>query len=228
MTAGQIVSVHFPKAGGTSLRCQFQAQFGESALFDYAHDPFMDASRAPLDLPADARLVHGHFHAARYAAPGRCLVTFLRDPVENLISIYFFWRFAPCSHALHERFLREKPSLPDFARHPAFRSLMTEQYFGCFDMRRFDFIGAHERRGEDIPRLGALLGLELSAEMHENRTQASAERDELASKPAIRAALRHILAAEIAFYERWTDAGQRRRFAWTVPGLLARLGRKAA
>jgi hypothetical protein len=39
-------------------------------------------------------------------------MTFLRHPVDNLISIYFFWRALPePGHALHARFLRERPSI---------------------------------------------------------------------------------------------------------------------
>jgi hypothetical protein len=203
VTGSQVVSVHFPKAGGTSLHRQLVALLGEAAFLDYAHDPLVVPSGGTSAFPVGARLVHGHFHAARYAAPGRCLVTFLREPVANLLSIYFFWRdLPPCGHAVHSRFLSERPSILDFARYAGIARLMSETYFGGFDMRRFDFIGFHETRQRDLPRLGRLLGLPLSHRLHENRTAPSEERQELDSSPRILAALRTLLAADIAFYER--------------------------
>jgi len=196
-----VVSVHFPKAAGTTLGRQLKAGLGDAAAFDYTHDPTLDAARTPLPWPDGARLVHGHFRPERHAAPGRLLATFLREPVDNLISIYFFWQtLPPCGSAPHDRFLQEKPSLRDFARHGGLSRLMSETYFGGFDMGRFDFIGFHETRRADLVHFGRLIGLSLNAELHENRTPAHAERDAIPLR--IRAELRDILAEDVAFYER--------------------------
>jgi hypothetical protein len=44
-------------------------------------------------------------------------MTFLRYP-DNLISIYFLWKALPePAHELHEQFLRERPSVLQFAKY---------------------------------------------------------------------------------------------------------------
>lgn len=129
-------------------------------------------------------------------------MTFLRHPVDNLISIYFFWKNIPQPrHVLHGRFLRESPSIVEFAKYPAFTNLMSETYFGGFDMSRFAFIGFYENRGADLSRLAADLGLPLKADIYENRTVPSVERRELEADLATRRKLTDLLAAEVTFYE---------------------------
>src|SRR5208283_2382267 len=127
-------------------------------------------------LPDDKFVVHGHFRAQRYLCDRAYRLTFLRHPVSNLISIFFFWRLSPPFIPLHARFLEERPSIVVFARYPAFRTLMSEAYFGGFDMRRFDFIGFHESRDVDMPKLATAIGLPLSADVALNITPGCEER----------------------------------------------------
>jgi len=198
----KVVIVHFPKAGGASLLTQLRALLPDRLAMDYDHDPLIDSGRDILPFPEGKHIVHGHFRPQRYASPQALMTTFLREPVENLISIYFFWRnLADQGNPVHGRFLREKPDIFAFARYSEFACLQSETYFGGFDMKRFDFIGFHERRGTDIPRLGETLGLPLLADVHENRTSASDERLALENNPAAIGRLRHLLETDVRFYE---------------------------
>jgi hypothetical protein len=200
---GRIVSLHFPKAAGTSLRAQLTKLLGDEIAFDYNHDPLTSAGAETANFPCGKRLVHGHFRAQRYAAAVAYWMTFLRYPVDNLISIYFYWKCVQePSHAIHARFLSECPSILEFARYPALANLMSETYFGGFDMRRFDFIGFYETRGTDIPRLAADLGLPLVADVHENRTPESVEQRNLKADLSVRRQLIDLLFADVKFYER--------------------------
>ena len=197
------ISVHFPKAAGSSLKAQFEALLGDQVLFDYGHDPLVVPDRQAVAFPAGKRLVHGHFHPSRYDPTEGYWLTFLRHPVDNLFSIYFFWIDLPePGHGVHARFLRERPSVLEFAAYPGISTLMSETYFGGFDMRRFDLIGFHETRAADLGRLGADLGLSLAAETHENRTADTAERQEMKADPALRRRVADLLAADMAFYDR--------------------------
>lgn len=155
-----------------------------------------------MEFPSGKRLVYGHFRAQRYASTDAYWMTFLRHPVDNLISIYFFWKNIPQPrHVLHEQFLRESPSIVEFAKYPAFTNLMSETYFGGFDMSRFAFIGFYDNRGTDLPRLAADLGLPLKADIHENRTVPSVERRELEADLSTRRKLTDLLTADVTFYE---------------------------
>ncbi|SFK29096.1 hypothetical protein SAMN04488125_101122 [Methylorubrum salsuginis] len=105
------------------------------------------------------------------------MITFLREPVDNLVSIYFFWRnFKRPKNVLHARFLAGRPSLVDFARYPKIRQLMSQTYFGNIDLQRFSFIGFHETREADMPRLSNLIGLPPDSSFYLNKTAESTDR----------------------------------------------------
>jgi hypothetical protein len=198
-----VVSIHFPKAGGYSLQVQFVKLLGDRVALDYTHDPLTSTGRETAEFPDGKRLVHGHFRAQRYASANAYWMTFLRHPVDNLFSIYFYWKALPkAGHALHARFLRERPSILEFATYPAMTCLMSQTYFGNFDMSRFDFIGFYENRDTDILRLAKDLGLPLAASLHENRTAETIDRRDLEANVSVRRRLTDLLAADVAFYER--------------------------
>jgi hypothetical protein len=198
----RIVSVHFPKAAGFSLKVQFIKLLGAKETLDYDHDPLTPAGMETADFPEGKTLVMGHFRAQRYASSDAFWMTFLRHPVDNMISTYFFWKGLPVSNDLHARFLREQPTILEFASYPGFKALMSETYFGGFDMNRFDFIGFYESRKSDIPRLAKALKLPLVASVHENRTSESDERLEAESDCSLQRNLTDLLAEDVAFYER--------------------------
>jgi hypothetical protein len=203
MKPERVVSVHFPKAGGTSLSNQFVNLLGNNVAFDYGRGPLMPAGYELADFPSGKRMVHGHFRACRYASTDAYWITFLRQPVSNVISIYNFWQTLPeQGNPVHARFLRERPSLLDFAKFPGISALMSETYFGGFDMNRFNFIGFHETRQADIPRLGKELGLPLDASVHDNKTVGPAwdSHDDINNRTASR--LQDLLYADVAFYDK--------------------------
>jgi hypothetical protein len=197
----KIVSVHFPKAAGSSLKAQWADTFGDTLLLDYDHDPISSATTETVALPHDKMAVHGHFSPRRYEGADAYRLTFLRHPVSNLISIYFFWRVMPPFNLIHSRFLEERPSIVDFARYPAFRTLMSGAYFGNYDMKRFDFIGFHESRTADIPRLANDIGLPLSPTVKDNVTPSSVERQRVEEDRLTIAKITDLLSADVAFYE---------------------------
>jgi SAM-dependent methyltransferase len=199
----RVISVHFPKAGGSSLHTQLATLLRDDLVLDWTHDPLTPSGAERAIFPAGKRAVHGHFRAQRYAAVDAYWMTFLRHPVDNLISIYFYWKaLSTPGHDLHARFLHEKPSIVDFALYPGIQRLLSETYFGGFDMKRFDFIGFHETRDVDIHRLGQALNLPLSASHYINKTVESSERDEVMANTSIRQRLNNLLYDDLAFYER--------------------------
>lgn len=199
----RVVSVHFPKAAGSSLKFQFEQLLGDQVFLDYGSDPLIDASRESTEFPSEKALVHGHFHPAKYASTEAYRLTFLRHPVDNLISIYYYWKgLAEPGHALHARFLHERPSVLEFANYSGISTLMSETYFGHFDMRQFDFIGFYEDRSAGLQRVADDLGVPLLPEVHKNETSDTAERRELEADVSLRRQLTDRLAADVAFYER--------------------------
>jgi hypothetical protein len=206
-----LISVHYPKSAGTSLVRSLQAALGEDrVLLDYADNPADPGSRFRLDpvgfrrdrrrTPGDYAAIHGHFHPEKYALiepRQRWLVTILREPVENLLSIYRFWRQLPSQgNALHDYFLAHDLSPLDLARLPLIGRLMTETYFGGWDMKSFDYIGDHAEYSRSVREIGELLGVSLLERVENVSPQADIDAD-------TRRELADVLRDEIEFYERW-------------------------
>ncbi|GJD96638.1 sulfotransferase family protein [Methylobacterium iners] len=204
MIPERVVSLHFPKAGGSSLKIQLQEALGEQMVLDWGANPFSEYVEPTAVFPAGKRLVHGHFTAQRYSATDAFKFTFLRHPIDNLISIYFFWKNWPNFEnvsVLH-RFQRERPKLREFAQYDEMKNLMTKVFFNNYDMERFDFVGFHEDRMASFKRLSGELGLELDGSLHENRTKEDPEKLEIESDASLRADLSSILADDIRFYDK--------------------------
>ena len=162
-----------------------------------------EAGREQAEFPAGRQMVFGHFAPRRFGSVSAYRLTFLRQPVDNLSSIYYYWLgLTEPGNATHARFLRERPSIFEFAAYPGIARLMSETYFGGFDMRRFDFIGFYENRDADIARLSASIGLQLMPEVHQNRTEPDAGRLELEADATAQRRLTGLLAADVAFYDR--------------------------
>jgi hypothetical protein len=82
--------VHVPKTGGTSLLHVFRSILGPQAV-----SPAIGAHFDEIDVPAIAayRMIVGHFRFDQIRHfPGRRLLTFLRDPVDMVLSKYYFYR----------------------------------------------------------------------------------------------------------------------------------------
>lgn len=216
-----IISVHTPKAAGTSLVRLFQQAFGEqSVLCDYTDLPadpgaamYLDPDgwndRRPEYLPESIRVVHGHFVPDKYdLIPNAYRLTFLRHPVDNIVSIFFYWqKYCPSpTTALYDYFRSRQLTVIELARLPLLRYLYTRTYFGSFDMNRFDFVGCHEHREEDLRLLSDYLGLSLDASVRLNttdETEPNAARTELMQDRRMMLKLRDILHDDMLFYERY-------------------------
>ena len=131
-----LIMTHFPKSAGTALRIKLESEFREALVTDYAHDPLGPNCDDVLDfLPPGAIGVYGHFNPKVYSISPSFRATFLREPVSNIISIYYFWLSVPMhGNPVHDRFLIERPSLLEFSLYPKMQKLMSETYFGGIDM----------------------------------------------------------------------------------------------
>jgi hypothetical protein len=199
----RIISVHVPKTSGSSLHSQFVAHYGDQVSLDLTHDPFTPAGQLQGVFPPNKTLLHGHFAARRYKVEQAFWLTFLRNPVDNLISIYFYWRsiLVPAQE-LHRKFLSEQPSVVELAKYSGLNLLFSETYFGGFDMGRFNFVGFHENRGSDIPQLGCMLGLPLTSKVHVNASAAATQRQLAEADPKLRRGLSNVLRRDLDLYEK--------------------------
>lgn len=83
---------HIPKTGGTTFRAVLENIFGERNVSPWV------SGRSELwasERYADCTVVSGHFHSpipTAGTAKGRARLTILREPIERLVSEYYFYR----------------------------------------------------------------------------------------------------------------------------------------
>jgi hypothetical protein len=210
-----LISVHVPKCAGTAFRAALERAYGAGAVLqDYGDRPFDPAAPMHLDpdgffarepdLPAGVRVVHGHFHAAKYRRVGRGVprIAVLRHPVARTVSHYHYWRrLAPGAHALHAYMRAAELDLLAFARLPFIRHAYGRVMFAGLSRRDFDFVGAVETLERDLGALSVLLGCRLEMPVE------NVSPEEAVVSPAERAALDALLAEDIALYEGWVASG---------------------
>ncbi|MBU6448555.1 MAG: hypothetical protein KGQ26_02910 [Rhodospirillales bacterium] len=211
----RLISVHVAKAGGSSTRELLRAAFGSRFMEDYNDNPADPVSRRTLDpagyarlryaMPDDKSCIHGHFHPAKYnIADDMFLFTMLRHPVDNIMSIFWFWKtFSAGTEPLHSYFLAQNLSVVETAKLPILRRLFSETYFGGFDMSRFNLVGRHEAREDTLHTLSQRIGIPFDVTIRENVTPDSGERLAMAENPMLRRQLEDVLADDIRFYERY-------------------------
>ncbi len=89
-----LISIHIPKAGGTSFRSVLQHWFGDKLFFHYFDEPKNKMPEKHELLPMSC--IHGHFNSSRsfgimhYYPIVDQFITILRDPFEILVSRYYF------------------------------------------------------------------------------------------------------------------------------------------
>jgi hypothetical protein len=209
-----LLSIHAPKAGGSSVRRILASVYGEGMRLDYADNPASPVGQRLLDpsrymdrterIPDGVSCVHGHFHPGKYEISAHDIIfTMLRNPIDNIISIYYFWKSMPRQgDVLHDYFVDHNLSLLETAKLPILRYLYSRTYFGDFPMDRFDLIGRHEDRQAALLKLAQLIGRPLDVSVRDNVTPPSDERAEMENDPVLRGRLADILADDMRFYER--------------------------
>ncbi len=165
-----LISVHLPKTAGSSFHQVLSDHFGGGLHRDYAdfplHAPSWKRCSSALwnalktgvhRTPSGIHCIHGHFLPVKYRwlhdpdEPVK-FVTWLRHPVERLISHYYFWQDHPelaMDAPLHQQVLTERWSLEKFCQAPALRNTYSRFLWG-FPLQRFDFIGITEHFDSDL------------------------------------------------------------------------------
>lgn len=162
-----IISVHLPKTAGSSFGSALRFHFGSTLLLDYGDTPLNTPVEIRNQMAAAAAkkhrgwdfgnvaCIHGHFLPAKYQPlqdSGAVFVTWMREPLERMISHYNFWQRtynSARSPELHRRIVEEKWSLARFAFSGQLRNVYA-QFLWSFPHRSFDFIGITEHFDADL------------------------------------------------------------------------------
>lgn len=115
-----LIFLHIPKTGGITLGSIIRRQYGRDAVYRIArkrHDlrPIEEFKKLPDIQKEKIRVVEGHipFGLHRYLSGPATYITMLRNPVDRMISVYYFILSRP-THYLHSSILSQNLGLRDF------------------------------------------------------------------------------------------------------------------
>lgn len=110
---------HVPKCGGTAIRRYFERHYPRRRIYDvYDRRPveretfkaLPESRRRAYDLV----IGHGVHDLLDWCGPDTIAATILRDPVERIVSHYYYVRERP-EHYLHDPVVRRNLSLGEYA-----------------------------------------------------------------------------------------------------------------
>ena len=114
-----LIFLHIPKAAGTTLHTIIQRQYSSDVIFDIDGSNVQKSIHEFCSLPQverqKIRCLKGHmpFGLHRYLSAPVSYITMLRDPVDRIISHYYYVLRSP-SHYLHNQVVANKMSLDDY------------------------------------------------------------------------------------------------------------------
>jgi hypothetical protein len=195
-TKQALISLHIPKAGGTSLGDILRQWYGRRFYQHYCDEK---NSRAPARVELRPGIcIHGHFNARRrfgvtdyYPAAGQ-FITMLRDPFEIVVSRFFYEKKrASRQESFRDgkplvlpddinQYLEQEIQKPDY--HPNMLDYMpaemTRDNFKDIIMAHFVYIGIVEDFAFCMARLAERLGKRLPALQQLNASERNAVADE--------------------------------------------------
>jgi hypothetical protein len=118
MNYRNLLFLHIPKAAGTTLHSILEAHYAPSS-FRTISDPDQMAkefAQLPIEQREPIRLLKGHmaFGLHESLVGSSTYITLLRDPVDRIISHYYYVKRVP-SHYLHQRVMERSMSLREYA-----------------------------------------------------------------------------------------------------------------
>lgn len=115
-------------------------------------------------ITTNVKAIHGHFPIAKYEGyfPHAQRIVWLRNPVQRLISTYYFllsepstWVADPLAKGIAEIGM----DIYDFVELSAMQNQISNYYCRGRQLKDFDFIGIHEHFTEDLIQLKNLMKL---------------------------------------------------------------------
>ncbi len=216
----QLISLHIPKTAGTSFRNTLKAVYGEEQVIrldiDLIHHQ-LRIEQQPFDqpkLPRKVKVVHGHFSPALLRqklalSPKTPMITWLRHPVDRVISNYFY-----LAKRLKEELNEEgkglnilskmQKTLLEYAYAELNRNRMSKFLTGI-TLEECLFVGISEHYESDLEYLSRLLKWKSYSTFHHNATGGS-----LVVSEVERAAIRAWNAEDVNLYEHALRLRERR------------------
>jgi len=171
----ELVSIHIPKTAGTSFRNILKGVYGEERVIRVditlpsEKTPYSSCPEPPPVLPKGTKVIHGHFRFRDVAEKYKLrrdipVITWVRNPVERVISNYFYLQKILRDIIREEKrsvniLSKMEKSLIEYARADINRNRISKFLEGL-NLEDLLFVGIQEYFSEDLKYLAELLGWE--------------------------------------------------------------------
>lgn len=166
MKYNHFVFLHIMKTAGMSLRKEFVRVYGKDVLIDrsYRKDRNQKVGLLRVSEKSETiypenynkyKIIHGHFTIEKYKHLGWPIFTFLRDPIQRVISHY----------SMTLIFKNNPLSFEDFCK----TTENTMTYMTGGDLDKFSFIGIVEKYEDSLRKLNQILNTNIRL-VQENKT----------------------------------------------------------
>ncbi len=182
----KIISCHIPKCAGFSFQKQLTHLFGKRVFWDYNHTDRPDYEPKPPSPHLLAQLrtnkttvIHGHFFMSKYHnIPGLQRCCWFRDPIDRLLSHYYYWLKGPdMDHPNCKKLHEEGLSVVEFAKIPELRNIYTRFLDGS-PLSELSWVGLVEDYQASLDLFYAMYAVGRNPneiQSHENRNPAKGE-----------------------------------------------------
>ena len=164
--SNMIISLHIPKTAGTSLMTSLQYVYGKRVL-NHNKDPNLTYNSSFATISQSYDLVHGHINldrASHLTERASLIFTFLRDPVERVVSSYYYHRQLDKVTNMASKQINENDlSLQGFAELPSQRNLQHRMIWPV-SKQKVEFYGFVETYQTSLEQLSRLLSVKLAVD----------------------------------------------------------------
>lgn len=133
----ELLSIHIPKTAGRTFREILKSQYGVNGVLSLDHYYLTKQNEQLADHPTDRYpVIHGHLpyrQISKVALPSSKYITWLRHPVDRVISNYYHYRDSVFPAKQKRNPSAQLVSIEDFIERPKRRNKMS-QYLEGIDL----------------------------------------------------------------------------------------------
>jgi hypothetical protein len=112
----KLIFLHIPKSAGSTILPIFKRQYKRDSFFVPGNHPNLSAIKEKLVSTSSLRLCFGHMDFGMHDVVGQPYkyATILRDPIERVISQYYYVKRQPKHHLYNQAFKENNYSLAEY------------------------------------------------------------------------------------------------------------------